>query len=160
MLRLKYLFSTYPEFHACWFSFCKGHQYNTCQTYKSNCKNGGSVRRQRHFGSTIQVEPSAQWWWMDGLGFYVPSTVFQYFSHFETMEGWTWKALCSEAPFRFGKNLASSGIRTRDPVIRGREPYRSATRTLLLNDEPDYYYIFLLEDGTEKSYCNRKCLDP
>ena len=31
------------------------------------------------------------------------------------MEGWTWKALCNEAPFRFGKNLASSGIRTRDP---------------------------------------------
>ena len=30
------------------------------------------------------------------------------------MEGWTWKALCNEAPFRFGKNLASSGIRTRD----------------------------------------------
>ena len=24
------------------------------------------------------------------------------------MEGWTWKALCNEAPFRFGKNLASS----------------------------------------------------
>ena len=45
----------------------------------------------------------------------------QYFSHFETMEGWTWKALCNEAPFRFGKNLASSGIRTRDPVIRSRE---------------------------------------
>ena len=37
------------------------------------------------------------------------------------MEGWTWKALCNEAPFRFGKNLASSGIRTRDPVIRSRE---------------------------------------
>ena len=31
------------------------------------------------------------------------------------MEGWTWKALYNEAPFRFGKNLASSGIRTRDP---------------------------------------------
>ena len=37
------------------------------------------------------------------------------------MEGWTWKALCNEATFRFGKNLASSGIRTRDPVIRSRE---------------------------------------
>ena len=47
----------------------------------------------------------------------------QYFSHFETMEGWTWKALCNEAPFRFGKNLASSEIRTRDPITvrqRGR----------------------------------------
>ena len=41
-----------------------------------------------------------------------PSTVF---SHFGTMEGWPWKALCNEAPFRFGKNLASSAIRTRDP---------------------------------------------
>ena len=37
---------------------------------------------------------------------------------FETMEGWTWKALCNEAPFMFGKNLASSGIRTRVLVIR------------------------------------------
>ena len=35
------------------------------------------------------------------------------------MEGWTWKALCNEAPFRFGKNLASSGIRTRDPKVVG-----------------------------------------
>ena len=26
------------------------------------------------------------------------------------MEGWIWKALCNEAPFRYGKNLASSGI--------------------------------------------------
>ena len=30
------------------------------------------------------------------------------------MEGWTWKALCNEVPFRFGKNLASGGIRTHD----------------------------------------------
>ena len=37
------------------------------------------------------------------------------------MEGWTWKALCNEVTFRFGKNLASSGIGTRDPVIRSRE---------------------------------------
>ena len=44
----------------------------------------------------------------------------QYFSHFEMMEGWTWKALCNETPFRFEKNIAPSGIRTRDPVIRSR----------------------------------------
>ena len=56
---------------------------------------------------------------------------FNYFSHFKTMEGWTWKALCNEVPFRFGKNLVSSGIRTRDPVIRSRSANRSATRTLL-----------------------------
>ena len=31
------------------------------------------------------------------------------------MEGWTWKALCNEAPFRFGKNLASRRVRTHDP---------------------------------------------
>ena len=36
-------------------------------------------------------------------------------------KGEQWKALCNEAPFRFGKNLASSGIQTRDPVIRSRE---------------------------------------
>ena len=47
----------------------------------------------------------------------------QYFSHFEMMEGWTWKALCNEAPFRFGNNLASSEIRTRNPVIRSGERY-------------------------------------
>ena len=35
MVWLKYLFSTYSEFHACWFSFCN------CQTYKSNCKKSG-----------------------------------------------------------------------------------------------------------------------
>ena len=46
------------------------------------------------------------------------------------MEGWTWKALCNEMPFRFGKNLASSRIRTRDPVIRSRDANRSTTRTL------------------------------
>ena len=55
---------------------------------------------------------------MDELGFYDPQ---KYFSHFETMEGWIWKALCNEAPFRFWKNLASSGIQTRDPVIWSRE---------------------------------------
>ena len=37
------------------------------------------------------------------------------------MEGWTWKALCNETPFRFRKNLASSGIWTRDPVIWSRD---------------------------------------
>ena len=54
-------------------------------------------------------------WWMD-VWVRVLRLFQQYFSHFETMEGWTWKAQCNEAPSRFGKNLASSGIRTRDPV--------------------------------------------
>ena len=43
------------------------------------------------------------------------------------MEGWTWKALYNEVPFRFGKNLASSGIRTRDPVNRSRESHADAS---------------------------------
>ena len=50
---------------------------------------------------------------MDELGFYVPSTVFQSFRD----DGMVY----NEAPFKFGKNLASSGIRTRDPMIRSRE---------------------------------------
>ena len=33
------------------------------------------------------------------------------------MEGWTWKALCNEAPFKFEKNLASGWIRTHDPKL-------------------------------------------
>ena len=43
---------------------------------------------------------------MDELGFYVPSTVFQSFRDDGrvNMKG-------NEAPFRFGKNLASNGIR-------------------------------------------------
>ena len=39
------------------------------------------------------------------------STVFQ---SYQDKEGWTWMALRNEAPFRFGKNLASSEIQTRD----------------------------------------------
>ena len=45
----------------------------------------------------------------------------QYFRHFGRMEGWTWKDMCNEAPFRIGKNLACCGIRTRGPVIRSWE---------------------------------------
>ena len=45
----------------------------------------------------------------------------KYFSHIGTMEGWTWKALCNEKLFRFGKNLASSRIQTRDSVIPSRK---------------------------------------
>ena len=56
--------------------------------------------------------------WMDELGFYVPSTVFQSFRDDGKVNI---KALCNEAPLRFGKNLASSGFRTRDHVIRSRE---------------------------------------
>ena len=47
----------------------------------------------------------------------------QYFSHIRMMEGWTWRGLCNEAPFRFGNNLTSNRIRTRDPVIRSQELY-------------------------------------
>ena len=57
--------------------------------------------------------------WMGELGFF--ASLQQYFSHSETMGGWTWKVLCNEASFRFGKNLASSGIQTSNPVIRRRE---------------------------------------
>ena len=56
---------------------------------------------------------------MDELGDLHPFQ--QYFDHIGTMEGWTWKALCNETPIRLGKNLASIGIRTRDPVDRSRE---------------------------------------
>ena len=55
---------------------------------------------------------------MDELGFFVPSTVFQSFRDDGrvNMEGSVqWSAV------RFGKNLASSGIRTRDPMIQSRE---------------------------------------
>ena len=55
--------------------------------------------------------------WMDGL--VAIFRAFQhYFSHIRTMEGWAWKALCNEAPFRFEKKLSSSRIRTHDLVIR------------------------------------------
>ena len=57
-------------------------------------------------------------------GFTSLSTVFQSFRN----DGWTWKTPRNEVPFSFGKNLASSGIWTREPTIRcqehstGREP--------------------------------------
>ena len=62
----------------------------------------------------------------------------QYFSHIGTMAGWTWKVLCNEAPFNFGKNLASSGIQTHYPVIRLGSANHSPTRTLLKIQE---YYL-------------------
>ena len=55
---------------------------------------------------------------MDDLGVLRPFQ--QYFCRIGTIEGWTGKALCNEAPFRFGKILAFSLIRTRDSVIRSR----------------------------------------
>ena len=55
---------------------------------------------------------------MDDLGVLRPFQ--QYFSRIGTIEGWTWKALCNEASFRFGKILASSWIGTRDSMIRSR----------------------------------------
>ena len=50
------------------------------------------------------------WWWVRVL-----TSLQQYYSLIGTMEGWTWRALCSEVSFRFGKNLASSGIWTSGP---------------------------------------------
>ena len=47
----------------------------------------------------------------------------QYFSHIRTMEGWTWKAMHNEVPFRFGKNLAT-------PWSKVGSTNCSATRTL------------------------------
>ena len=35
----------------------------------------------------------------------VKSPFQQYFSHIRMMEGWTWRVLCNEAPFRFRKNF-------------------------------------------------------
>ena len=51
------------------------------------------------------------WWWMDELGFSVSFDTISVIS-----EGWT--AMCNEALFMFGKNLASCGIRTRSPNCR------------------------------------------
>ena len=48
----------------------------------------------------------------------------------------TWKALCNEVPSRFGKNLSSSGIRTRDPVIRSWD--RSEAKS-------EAYYITIIQ---------------
>ena len=45
------------------------------------------------------------------------STIFQSYQD----DGWSWKALCNEAPFRFGQNLTSNGILTWDTVIWNRE---------------------------------------
>ena len=56
---------------------------------------------------------------MDGLGFYIPFNSILAISG--RWKGEHEKAVCSEAPIRLGKNLASSGIRTRDPVDRSRE---------------------------------------
>ena len=75
----------------------------------------------------------SQIWWMDEFGILRPFQ--QYFSHIGTMEGRTWKALCNEVPSMFGKNLSSSGIRTRDPVIRSWD--RSEAKT-------EAYYITII----------------
>ena len=74
----------------------------------------------------------SQIWWTDEFGVLRPFQ--QYFSHIGTMEGRTWKALCHEVPSMFGTNLSSSGIRTRDPVIRSwdRSEAKSEATTLPL----------------------------
>ena len=47
--------------------------------------------------------------WVRVLGF---TSLQQYFSHFETMEGWTWKALCNEANPR-SRDLKSGALTAR-----------------------------------------------
>ena len=37
--------------------------------------------------------------------------------HFETMEGWTWKAVCNEALFRFRKNLVTKFWCQQKPLV-------------------------------------------
>ena len=66
-------------------------------------------------------------WWMNELGDL--RSFQQYFSHIGTMEGWTWNALCNEAPFRLGKNLASR-FEPSTPWSEVGSANRSATRTL------------------------------
>ena len=85
----------------------------------------------------------SQIWWMDEFGILRPFQ--QYFSHIGTMEGRTWKALCNEVPSMFGKNLSSSGIRTRDPVVRSWD--RSEAKS-------EAYYLF--SNLTRGSYGNRQ----
>ena len=82
-----------------------------------------------HFGKM-----RSQIWWMDEFGILRPFQ--QYFSHIGTMDGRTWKALCNEVPSMFGKNLSSSGIRTRDPVIRSWD--RSEAKS-------EAYYITIIQ---------------
>ena len=67
----------------------------------------------------------------------------QYFSHFEMIEGWKWKALCNEAPFRFGKNLASSIIRTRNHMIWSQVPIKDCNGN------------FFISSGLVTEFCNQ-----
>ena len=62
-----------------------------------------------------KIDIWAMWFWIAFISTQdgkerVFTSLQQYFSHSETMGGWTWKALCNEAPFRFGKNLASRRV--------------------------------------------------
>ena len=64
----------------------------------------------------------------------------QYFSHFEMMEGWTWKALFIEVPFRFGRILPLAGFEQATPWSEVGSTNRSATsergRRARKNDKP------------------------
>ena len=77
--------------------------------------------------STVDLLPN--WYGWMCRWFWALRPLQQHFSHSRTMDGWAWRALCNGTPFRFGKNLASSGIRTRDLVIRSREPRGRFFRT-------------------------------
>ena len=80
--------------------------------------------------------------WMDEL------SVLRPFNNISVISG-QWKddreRLCAmKRRFnRLGKNIASSEIRTRDPVIRLRSPNRSATRTVLLEEGDKFDYSSL-----------------
>ena len=87
------------------------------------------------FVSALWKKMRSQIWWMDEFGILRPFQ--QYFSHIGTMDGRTWKALCNEVPSMFGKNLSSSGIRTRDPwseVGTARKPNLRPTTLPLFNN--------------------------
>ena len=82
----------------------------------------------------------------------------QYLSHFKTMEAWTWNALCNETPFMFRKNLASSGIRTRDSVIRssksGALTARPRVRYCHIQIIPYIYYNILAMSWDYDTFCH------
>ena len=61
------------------------------------------------------------------------SPFLQYFSHFKMMEGWTWKALCNQALFRFGKNLKPT-----NPWSEVRSANSTATRALPKRNVPTF----------------------
>ena len=83
-----------------------------------------SARNWQHSSCRVSLV-SLNWDWVLSVciltyGWFGALCAFQqYYSHIRMMEGETRRALWHKITFRFGKNLASSGIQTTDPVIRG-----------------------------------------